>query len=248
MHNRYALIGPAILLLVWYLATESGFVNPLFLPKVGNTLMKMAFLLKGKEIWLDMGLTLYRVISGLLIASIIGIPLGILLGMFSRLYAAFEVVIDFFRSLPSTALFPLFLLIFGIGDTAKIAISTFVCLWIILINTASGVIHSSKIRSRVIKTFGANIWQTISNVTILEALPQIAVGLRVALSISFIVVIITEMFIGTTIGLGRRIYDSYLTYKVNEMYATLIIAGMLAYFLNKFFVSIETKYIHWTGK
>jgi NitT/TauT family transport system permease protein len=82
----------------------------------------------------------------------------------------------------------------------------------------------------------------------MEALPQIATGLRVAISISFIVVVVTEMFIGTNVGLGQRIYDSYLTYRIPELYATLVVIGFLGYIVNKALILAEHKAIHWTGK
>ena len=246
--SKFVLIGPALVFLLWFVVTEWGLVNPLFLSRPDETATKLLTLFSSGEIWPDIGMTLYRVSLGFLIAAFLGIPTGLLFGISARLYSSFEVVIDFFRSLPSTALFPLFLLVFGIGDIAKIAIVVFVSFWIVLISTVSGVLHGSKIRQKVARIFGANSWQILTNVTIMEALPYIATGLRISISISFIVVIVTEMFIGTNIGLGRRIYDSYLTYRVSELYGTLLLTGLLGYILNKLFVKGEKRIIHWTGK
>ncbi|MEK7582229.1 MAG: ABC transporter permease, partial [Patescibacteria group bacterium] len=247
-NTRYILIGPFAVLLIWFAITASGLVGPLFLPRLDTTIGKFLSLIGQGLILPDIGMTLYRVFFGFVLATLLGVPLGLLFGLSARLYASFELVIEFFRSLPSTALFPLFLLVFGIGDTAKIAVVVFVSFWIILISTASGVLHSSKTRYRVAQSYGANQWQILTNVTFMEALPQIATGLRVAVSISFIVVVVTEMFIGTNIGLGQRIYDSYLTYRVPELYATLVIVGLLGYVVNKGLILLERKTIHWTGR
>lgn len=245
---RYIFIGPLVVLLIWFTVTVSGLVNPLFLPRLDVTISKLISLFGQGIILPDIAMTLYRVFFGFFLATLLGVPIGLLLGLSARLYASFELVIEFFRSLPSTALFPLFLLVFGIGDMAKIAVVVFVSFWIILISTASGVLHSSKTRHKVAQSFGASQWQILTNVTFKEALPQIATGLRVAVSISFVVVVVTEMFIGTNIGLGQRIYDSYLTYRVPELYATLIVIGLLGYFVNKGFIFLEHKTIHWTGR
>jgi len=247
-NTQYIFIGPLVILLIWFAVTVSGFVNPLFLPKLDITIGKFISLFGQGIILPDIAMTLYRVFFGFLLATLLGVPLGLLFGLSTRLYASFELVIEFFRSLPSTALFPLFLLVFGIGDIAKIAIVVFVSFWIILISTASGVLHSSKTRHKVAQSFGANQWQVLTNVTFMEALPQIITGLRVAVSISFIVVVVAEMFIGTNIGLGQRIYDSYLTYRVPELYATLLVIGLLGYFVNKGLIILERKTIHWTGR
>lgn len=246
--NRFVIVGPIILILFWWGVTANGLVSPLFLPQPPETAEKILELFRSQAIEADIWATFYRMIFGFVVAALLGVPVGLILGASSRVYTAFEVVIDFFRSLPSTALFPLFLLVFGIGDEAKIAIVVFVSFWIILISTANGVIHSSQTRRKVMKILGGNKWQILTKVTIMEALPQIATGLRVALSISFIVVVVTEMFIGTNVGLGRRIYDSYLTYRIPELYAILVITGLLGYSLNKLFVLAERKLIHWTGK
>lgn len=245
---RYIFIGPLAVLLLWFLVTATGLVNPLFLPRPEATAGKLLSLFGQGVILPDLTMTLYRMFFGFLLAALFGVPLGLLFGLSARLYASFEMVIDFFRSLPSTALFPLFLLVFGIGDTAKIAVVAFVSFWIILISTASGVLHSSKTRHKVAKSFGANPWQILTRVTFMEALPQIATGLRVAVSISFIVVVVTEMFIGTNVGLGQRIYDAYLTYRVPELYATLVVVGLLGYLVNRGMILFEQRIIHWTGK
>ncbi len=200
------------------------------------------------EIWPDIAATLCRTLLGFTLAASLAIPLGLLLGLSVRVYRALEVVVDFFRSLPSTALFPLFLLFFGIGNLAKVAVAVFVCFWIILVSAADGVIHASKTRYRVAKILGARGWQIALRVTLWEALPHIATGLRVAFPIALIVILVTEMFIGTQGGLGQRIYDAYLTYRVAELYATLIIVGLLGYTLNKLFMLLERKFIHWTGR
>jgi len=81
----------------------------------------------------------------------------------------------------------------------------------------------------------------------MDALPQIFIGLRTSLSFSVIVIVATEMFIGNY-GIGRRIYDAQLTYRVSEMYSYIIYAGLLGYSLNKGFVFIEKRFIHWSGK
>ena len=246
--RHLVIVGPIILILFWWGITANGLVNPLFLPQPSETAEKILELFGSQAIEADIWATFYRMIFGFVVATVLGVPVGLSLGASPRLYSALEVVIDFFRSLPSTALFPLFLLVFGIGDEAKIAIVVFVSFWIILIINAKGVVHSSQTRWKVMKIFGGNKWQILTQVIIMEALPQIATGLRVALSISFIVVVVTEMFIGTNVGLGRRIYDAYLTYRIPELYATLVITGLLGYFLNKLFVLTERKLIHWTGK
>jgi NitT/TauT family transport system permease protein len=145
-------------------------------------------------------------------------------------------------------MFPLFLLVFGIGDGSKIAISCFISFWVILVNSAYGSLHGSKIRLRVAESLKIDNWQLFSKIVFMDALPQIFIGLRIGLSLSLIAVVVSEMFIGSNIGLGQKIYDSYLTYETSYLYAWLIITGFTGYLLNKIFTRIERNTVHWVGK
>ena len=238
-----------VLLAFWHAASALHWVNPLFLPtpvEVAETLWTQVFVTG--EILPDVFATLWRFLSGYAIAVVLGITLGVLMGYSRRIYSMFEFLVDFFRSIPATALFPLFLLFFGIGDEAKIAVVVWSATLIILVNTMYGVRHGSKLRLLVAQTMKTGRWMLFRKVIIPDALPHIFAGLRIALSLGLIVVIVTEMFIGTTVGLGRRIIDAQLVYRVPEMYAAIILTGILGYVLNRLFLWYERKTIHWSGR
>ena len=175
-------------------------------------------------------------------------PAGLLLGGSKRVYAWCEFLVDFFRSIPVTSLFPLFLFFFGIGDSCKFAIVAYAVALINLFNTMYGVRNSSKTRLLVAKVFRANRRQQILGVVIPEALPQIVVGLRLSLSSALVYVIVTEMFLGTTKGLGYRIYDANLRYEIADMYVGILIAGLLGYGANRMLAFVENRVVHWAGR
>lgn len=246
--SKYIFLGPILVICIWVLVSVFKLASPLFLPSFFETINTLLVLLRQGNVFLDIWATVYRTLTGFFVAGVLGVPLGLLVGNYLKLYKTFEVVIDFFRSLPGTALFPLFLLIFGIGDGSKIATAVFVSLWIILINSAYGVLYSSKLRQKVGFTLGANRFQVFRDIVVMDALPQVFVGLRTALSISLVVVVVSEMFIGAKLGLGQKIFDAYLTYETTKLYAILLITGLLGYTLNKIFVAFEKKMVHWAGK
>lgn len=246
--SKYVFLGPILVICIWVLVSVFKLASPLFLPSFFETINTLLVLLQQGNVFLDIWATVYRTLTGFFVAGVLGVPLGLLMGNYLKLYKTFEVVIDFFRSLPGTALFPLFLLIFGIGDGSKIATAVFVSLWIILINSAYGVLYSSKLRQKVGFTLGANRFQIFRDIVVMDALPQVFVGLRTALSISLVVVVVSEMFIGSKFGLGQKIFDAYLTYETTKLYAILLITGLLGYALNKIFVAFEKKMVHWAGK
>jgi NitT/TauT family transport system permease protein len=242
------LIGPLALVAVWFLVTVTKMVDPFFLPSpyiVGKQLG--ALLLQGVT-YEHLVKTFYRMMAGYSIAAAIGVPLGIVLGYWEKIYDSVEFIIDFFRSFPATAMFPLFMLAFGLGDGSKIALVVFGCALLILVNTTYGVHGGSRTRKMVAETMKAPEAYIMAKVVLPEALPQIAAGLRLALSLSLIIVVVLEMFIGTTRGLGYLIYNAHMTYQIADMYAYIVLAGLIGYFINQGFVKLEDKVIHWAGK
>ena len=179
---------------------------------------------------------------------LVGVPLGLLVGSSLRLYRSTLPLLDFFRSLPVTALFPLFLLLFGIGEEAKIAMAFASTVFVVALNSAYGVLQAQRARIKAARVFGASRWQIFRWVIFFEALPQTLVGMRTTLSLSLIVVIVSEMFIGTKWGLGQRIYDAYTVNLTEELYAVLLVTGLLGYLSNRLFMAIETRLVFWTGK
>ena len=241
-------VGPIVVLIIWCILTLGGYINPLLLPAPSAVAKKLCNLLISGDVFGDLASTVYRTLVGYICAGLIGIPLGLLVGYVRRIYYSFEFVIDFFRSMPSPVLVPIAMLFFGLGDASKIAIITFTCGLINLINSMYGVTRCKKVRVMVAKTMRATPMQTFRYVVFPDALPHVFVGLRLTLSLALILAVVTEMFTGTANGLGRRIYDSHDTYNIPEMYACILLIGIVGYVLNKVFVSIEKTLIHWSGR
>ncbi len=183
-----------------------------------------------------------------LIAAAIGVPLGVLLGSNERAYRSVEFLIDFFRSTPSSALIPLFLMIFGVSDVNKVAIAAFGALLIVLFNSAYGVMNARKQRIMAARVMGASRWQVFKDVLIWESLQPTFVGLRSAVSMALVIVIVAEMFIGSENGLGHRIINSQQVMNVRDMYASILAAGALGYALNVLFLLSEKRIVHWSGR
>jgi ABC-type nitrate/sulfonate/bicarbonate transport system permease component len=244
---HYVLV-PIILLCLWWMISYFKLVSPLFLASPYDVFTHLIDSLVNGTMLSDTGHTLYRVLVGFTIATIIGVPLGLIMGYSSRVYNALEFTVEFFRGIPTTALFPLFLLIFGIDDQAKFAVTAWGAGLVILINSMYGVHLGKELRVRVAKTMKINGFVLFSKVIFPEALPQIFSGFRVAISLSLIIVIVTEMFIGTNAGLGKCIIDAQLVYQTADMYAAILMTGVLGFVLNKIMMLIENKVVHWKGK
>lgn len=246
--KRYIIIGPFLLVLFWSILGQFNFIDSFFLPSPFVVIKNMLSFFYTGIIFPDLCATLKRVLIAFSIGCCIGLPLGLYVGRSEKIYRSIEFVIDFFRSIPATALSPLFLLLFGITDVSKIAVAAFATTLIVLFNTAHGVLHAHTSRIAAARIMGATETQIFKWILFWESLPQTFVGMRSAVSMSLMVIIVTEMFIGTAVGLGKRIIDSQITYDIPSMYATILLSGVVGYLLNFIFVICERRLLHWTKR
>lgn len=242
------LVGPVLLILIWDLVVRVGWIKAILLPPPTDTLLTLINGMMGQALLPHFLVTLERTLMAFGIATAIGMPLGIALGSNERAYRSVEFVIDFFRSTPSSALIPLFLLIFGISDVNKVAIAAFGAFLIVIFNCAYGVINARKQRVAAAKVMGASNWQIFKDVLFWESLQPAFVGLRSAISMTLVIVVVAEMFIGSESGLGHKIIDAQQVMNVKTMYAAIMAAGILGYALNVLFLAIERRIVHWSGR
>ncbi len=242
------LLGPLVLLLVWDLVVRFGLIKPILLPAPTDTLLTLVNGMAGPVLLPHFIVTLERTLYAFAIATAAGLPLGIALGSNERAYRSVEFLIDFFRSTPASALIPLFLLIFGINDINKVAIAAFGAFLIVIFNCAYGVINARKQRVAAAKVMGATRWQIFKDVLFWESLQPTFVGLRSAVSMALVIVVVAEMFIGSESGLGHKIIDAQQVMNVRVMYAAIMAAGILGYALNVLFLALEKRIVHWSGR
>ncbi|MGH8619387.1 MAG: ABC transporter permease [Burkholderiales bacterium] len=242
-----AVAGVAVFFGIWWLAAVLEWVPARLLPDPWRTLDALWRGMRSGGLPSDLGMTLYRAVTAFAIATAIGIPLGILLGSMKRVYRSTEALIDFFRSTPATAMFPLFLIIFGIGDVASLSVAVFACALVIVFNSAYGVFQARLTRISAARIMGASRAQILRHVLFFDALPQIFVGIRTAVSLSLVIIVVAEMFIGARSGIGKRIIDAQIVFDLPLMYAAILLSGAMGYGLNLLLVAIEKRVIHWSG-
>ena len=242
------LLGPVMLLVLWDLVVRVGWIKPILLPPPIDTLITLIEGMTSAKLLPHFLVTLERTLLAFGIATAVGMPLGIALGSNERAYRSVEFVIDFFRSTPASALIPLFLLIFGVSDINKVAIAAFGAFLIVVFNSAYGVMNARKMRVMAAKVMGASRWQIFRDVLFWESLQPTFVGLRSAVSMALVIVIVAEMFIGSDVGLGHKIIDAQQVMNVRMMYAAIMAAGILGYALNVLFLALERRVVHWSGR
>jgi NitT/TauT family transport system permease protein len=242
------ILGPALLIALWWIAYAGALVDAKLLPSPFATIADTWTNIASGAMTRDFLQTLLRVSYAFAIATVLGVPVGIVLGSSENIYRSVEFLIDFFRSTPATAMFPLFLLLFGLGDFSKISVAAFAAWLVIVFNVAYGVMNARQTRILAARSMGANAFRIFKDVIFFETLPQTFVGLRTAVSIALVVIIVAEMFIGAVDGMGHRIIDAQISYQLTDMYGSILVAGAMGYGANVLFLVIEKLFVHWSGR
>lgn len=193
----------------------------------------------------DIGITLLRVGIGLILGICVGVPLGLSAGLLGRLFDGLRVGIDFLRSIPQIALFPVFALLFGIEDFGKIMMAGVSTFLIVFVAAADGALFGVQERYETFEWMGASAWQKFFRLTFPQSLPSIAVGVRIAASVAVIVVLVAEMLYGTLDGIGYRLYLAQLSYRVDEMWAYIFLVGIVGMGLNGLLSYLQRRFIPW---
>jgi len=235
----------ALLLAVWAAVAGLGLADSIVLPAPWSVARALAGIFRVRMA-VDVALTLGRVFAALAIACVVGIPLGLLLGYRKSWYQMVEGPLHALRSIPASALFPLFLIIVGVGETSIVALAAYPSLLVILVNTVTGAALANKRRLYQAKLFELSAYETITEILFYEALPNIFDGIRTAVSYALMLVIAVEMFIGLgERGLGRGIYEYQSTYRIPETYGAIIVAGVIGILLNAVVSQIEHRMLRW---
>jgi NitT/TauT family transport system permease protein len=242
------IVGVAGLVAIWWLVAWQHWVDPVLLPPPQSAFEAFWTGMDGGRLGFDFVKTVYRTGVSILIAAVIAIPLGIVLGSQEKLYRSLEFVIDFFRSTPASAMFPLFLVLFGVGDETKISVAAFGAMLVILFNVAYGVMNARKTRLLAAKVMGASRLRVLFDVMLLESLPQTFVGLRNGVSLALVIIVVAEMFIGSQDGLGHSVFEAQQLFDMPRMYAAIFAAGALGFGLNLLVLVVERRFVHWSGK
>ena len=194
--------------------------------------------------WGDLGNTMLGWTIGLGLATVLAVPAGMLLGSNEVLAAAFKAIIEFLRPIPSVALIPLAVLLWGIDLQTKIFLVTFASFWPILFQALYGVQSVEPQQLQVVKAYRLGRWATFRHVVVPSTAPFVATGLRISSSIALALSITAEIVVGAP-GLGRSIMIAQSSSATTDMYALILATGLLGWALNSLFLRIEKAALHW---
>ncbi|GAB4281240.1 MAG: ABC transporter permease [Oscillatoriaceae cyanobacterium] len=219
---------------LWWLVANSGWVEPLFLPTPEQVCASLYHMAMSEHLFQDILASLGRVSGGFLLAAIISVPLGILMGSMRSIRALFEPIIAIIRYMPATAFTPLLILYFGIGELPKILLIFIGTLFFNTLMIMDAVKFIPKELGETTYTLGGNRIQVILQVIWPYVLPNIIDACRVNIAAAWNLVIVSEL-VAATEGLGHRIIIAQKFLKTEEIFVCLILIGLIGFAIDLIF-------------
>ena len=237
-------LSPLLLLLLWELSARTGLIDTRFFPAPTSIAAKLVELTQSGELWINLSASLQRLLWGSLLGGIPALMIGILTGLYRPLRAAIDPLISATYPVPKSAILPLILLIFGLGETSKIVMVALGVFYPVVINTVTGVQQIDKIYLDVGKNFRASRWQTFRTIALPGALPSIMAGIKLGIGMGLILIAISEM-VGAKTGIGYMIWDAWQVLSVETMYVGLVVISILGFVLTLILNEVEGWILPW---
>ena len=237
-------VAVLLLLALWEAVVRAGLIPETSIPPATSAIGELASQVSQAAMWKAVGNTLEGWVIGLGLAVLLGVPAGILIGSSRWAYRALRVPIEFLRPIPSVALIPLAVLVYGTGLQSKVFLATFASFWPMLIQTIYGVQDVDPVATDTARAFQLGRVERLWRITVPSAVPYIATGIRIASAVALILCVTAELVIGSA-GLGREINSASSGGNVNLMYATIIATGLLGWLLNIAATMVERRVLHW---
>jgi NitT/TauT family transport system permease protein len=229
---------------IWESFPRLGIVDTVFLPPLSQVLIAWWELARGGDLVTHLQASGVRTVSGFALAVAVAVPLGLLIGGSRRVADLLNPALELFRNTAVLALLPVFVLILGIGETSKIAIVTYACVWPILLNTVSGVRGVDPLLIRSARSMGLRGPRLFAKVVLPAATPTIFTGIRLAGAVSILVLIAAEM-VGAKAGLGYLINYAQFNFAIGDMYAGIITISAIGIAFNYGLLTAERRLSPW---
>ncbi|HTS39166.1 MAG TPA: ABC transporter permease [Xanthobacteraceae bacterium] len=241
------LISPIALIALWQGLLMLGIGDRRFVPAPSDIAERAWEMITNGELAYHSAVTLYRVIVGFVLGVVPAVAAGLLMAMFRPVRIFFDPLIASLFPIPKVALMPLLLLAFGFGDASKIALVVIAVFFPVVVNTYVGAANIEKIYWDVARNYGASQSIIFRRIVFFGALPMIFAGLRIALAVSFIVLVAAE-FVATKAGIGYLIWNSWELLQVDKMFVGIVTVGILGLVATVLLQEIERKVIPWKAE
>jgi taurine transport system permease protein len=246
-----SLVTIGALLVLWFVITNLGLIKPLFLPSPQAVWQQFYEYLTGtandKPLWQHFVASILRVAVAFWAAFLTAVPVGIAMGMSRWARGIFDPPIEFYRPLPPLAYLPLIIIWFGIDEMPKVLLIYLACFAPLALAARSGMKSAAQEQINAAYSMGATYGQVIRHVILPAALPEILVGMRIAIGFGWTTLVAAEM-VAANVGLGQMVLNASNFLRTDIVIMGIIVIGVVAYLFDLFMRWVETKLVPWKGR
>jgi sulfonate transport system permease protein len=231
-------------LLIWQASAKLGWVNASVFPPLDEILSALWNALASGAILDDIAISLQRSGIAFVAAVGLGIPLGLFMGQVRAVERALDPLLQFFRQTSALALYPVFILLLGLGEASKVFVIFWATLFPILLSTIGGVKEVDKKLIEMARTYGAGSLQIFRRVVLPASVPSIFVGLRLSATTALLLLIAAEM-IGANKGLGFQVMNAQYNFQIPLMFAAILLLALFGLAANAALVHLQRRLCRW---
>ncbi len=236
---------------LWFFITQMGWVKPLFLPKPQAVFQQFTEYLTGaandRPLWEHFAASMFRVFSAFALACVTAVPVGIAMGMSRIARGIFDPPIEFYRPLPPLAYLPLIIIWFGIDELPKVLLIYLSCFAPLALAARSGMKSAAQEQINAAYSMGASYGQVIWHVILPSALPEILVGMRIAIGFGWTTLVAAEM-VAANVGLGQMVLNASNFLRTDIVIMGIIVIGVVAYLFDLLMRAVERRLVPWKGR
>ena len=236
-----------ILLAIWEWLARSEIISPLFFPapsRIGASFLRM---LSDGRVTENLAASLDRLGLGFLLGALPGLILGLIMGWSPRFRAIMDPFIAALHPIPKLAIFPLIMIIFGIGELSKILAIAISAFFPVVINSMTGVRELNQVYFEVALNYGASRWKTFTRVVIPGSLPTVLSGMRIGVNTAMVITIAVEL-LSAQKGLGVLIWFAWITFRIEELYVSLFVTAALGIVINILLHYVTRMLVPWSNR
>ncbi len=244
-HTRWlSLLSPLLLLALWELAVQIGWLNPIFYPPPSEVFVTLGGLIASGELFQDIGISLWRIGAGFLIGGVPAVICGLLMGISPMFRALFQPLAAAIYPIPKIALLPLIIVVLGLGEASKIATIAVSVFFLVVLNVAGSVLQVDARYFEVARSFGAGRGALFWTVALPGSLPGIMTSVKLGMGFALTLIVGVE-FVGADSGIGHLIWRAYELYAIDRMIAGLIAIALVGWLITVLLDELERVLIPW---
>ena len=234
---------PIILVVLWWVVSSQS--TSVFWPPLSTIVQSFLDWTASGTLWSSLLYSFGNYAAALVIAAVVGIAIGVAIGLMPKVGAVLAPYLDFFRTLPIVVFVPIVILTLGVGRGPKVFLIFLACVWPILLNAIEGVRSIQPSVFETARAYRIPLWLRIRRVVLPGATPQIAIGLRLAISIGLVMLVVSEMY-GSTEGVGHFILQSGQRFQLPQTWAGTLLIGVIGWLITALYLFVEHRVLTWT--